>query len=110
MHRAQERDTLSVPLCLRLMMLSSDQAAVMVQTAIKPGLIAGYRRIPPDNREALVIEVIDRDGSITAAQASELLGLSTRSIRELLNRMVSDGLIEKNGAARSTYYSAPGGN
>ena len=63
---------------------------------------AGYRRIPPDNRKKLVLDIIRKNGSVTTAQIAAVLLLSIRSTRELLGEMIAEELIDKRGSARST--------
>ena len=66
--------------------------------------IAGYRRIPPDNRKKIVLETIRKNGSVTTAQIAPELFLSLRSTRELLREMIAEELVDKKGSARSTNY------
>lgn len=56
----------------------------------------------------MILNLIDLNGKITRIEVEKVLGCSRSSAGRLLEGMVSDGLIDKVGAARSTAYVLPG--
>lgn len=66
----------------------------------------------PENADKVLINVqekniydyIQKNNSITTAQAAECAGVKQRRAREILSKMVKKGLLKKCGASRSTVY------
>lgn len=56
----------------------------------------------------MILNLIDLNGKITRIEVEKVLGCSRSSAGRLLEGMVSDGLIDKVGAARSTAYVLTG--
>lgn len=55
-------------------------------------------------QEKNIYDYIQKNNSITTAQAAECAGVKQRRAREILRKMVKKGLLKKFGASRSTVY------
>lgn len=55
-------------------------------------------------QEKNIYDYIQKNNSITTAQAAECAGVKQRRAREILSKMVKKGLLKKCGASRSTVY------
>lgn len=55
-------------------------------------------------QEKNIYDYIQKNNSITTAQAAECAGVKQRRAREILSKMVEKGLLKKCGASRSTVY------
>ena len=64
-------------------------------TAVKP---------PINEQEQQIYKYVSENDGITTAQAMKLLGIKQRRTREILAKMVDNGWLRKEGAARSTIY------
>ena len=61
-------------------------------------------RLPINEQEHQIYKYVLENGSITTAQAMELLGVKQRRAREILVKMVESDWLRKEGASRSTIY------
>ena len=61
------------------------------------------------DRKALVLGLVDANGSITSTDVAHLLGLSKPRARAVLQGLVRDGLLTKNGNGRYTFYTKANG-
>ena len=59
-----------------------------------------YRRIPANK----IIEYIQNRGSITSKELQSLMGIKTSRAKEILSTMIDDGILEKVGKTRGSYY------
>ena len=67
--------------------------------------ISDITKVMPENaQEKQIYKYIQENGSITTANAMELLGVKQRRARVVLSNMVKSGYLKKKGAARSTIY------
>lgn len=57
------------------------------------------------NQEEQIVEYLKKNGMITRATAEVLLNLSRTRVGDILNKMVSDNVLEQNGNSRSRYYT-----
>ena len=71
------------------------------------GKPADQRRIPADcnEQEKVILECIYNNGSIKSKDIEMLLNIKESRTRELLRKLVAKGYIEKQGKARSTFYT-----
>lgn len=61
-------------------------------------------KVPINVQEKNIYDYIQKNNSITTAQAAECAGVKQRRAREILSKMVEKGLLKKGGASRSTVY------
>ncbi len=61
-------------------------------------------KVPINVQEKNIYDYIQKNNSITTAQAAECAGVKQRRAREILSKMVEKGLLKKCGASRSTVY------
>ncbi len=59
-----------------------------------------YRRIPANK----IIEYIQKHGSVTSKDIQSLVGIKTSRAKEILSTMIHDGILEKVGKTRGSYY------
>ncbi len=59
-----------------------------------------YRRIPANK----IIEYIQKHGSVTSKDLQSLVGIKTSRAKEILSTMIHDGILEKVGKTRGSYY------
>ena len=85
---------------------SLQHSADSIETAVKPPLnrreTAG--KPPITEQEQKIHKYALENGSISTAQAVELLGVKQRRAREILGKMVENRWLRKEGASRSTVY------
>ena len=62
------------------------------------------KSMPENAQEKQIYKYAQENGSITTAEAMELLGVKQRRARVVLSNMVKSGYLRKKGAARSTRY------
>ena len=62
------------------------------------------KNMPENAQEKQIYKYVQENGSITTAEAMELLGVKQRRARVVLSNMVKSGYLKKKGAARSTRY------
>ena len=62
--------------------------------------------MPANPQERQIMQYVTEHGSITTAIVEELLQVKDRRARSILNKMVNDGILLKQGASRSTCYVA----
>lgn len=60
-------------------------------------------------QEEKILELLRKEGPVTAVRVSELLGVKSRRAREVLSGLVKQGRIKMTGAARSTRYELADG-
>ena len=85
---------------------SLQHSATGTETADK---MPGNRRetadkLPITEQEQQIHKFALENGSISTAQAVELLGVKQRRAREILGKMVDNHWLRKEGASRSTVY------
>lgn len=51
-----------------------------------------------------ILELIQKDGTLSAAKMGELLGISPRQVQRILKQLKNDGRIEHVGANRNGVY------
>ena len=51
-----------------------------------------------------ILELIQKDGTLSAAKMGELLGMSPRQVQRILKQLKNDGSIEHVGANRNGVY------
>ena len=56
--------------------------------------------------KAEILGYVEKNGTITRKDAEELLGVGTTHAYNILNDMCSEGLLVKEGAGRSSYYTS----
>ena len=61
-------------------------------------------KLPITEQEQRIHKFALENGSISTAQAVELLGVKQRRAREILGKMVDNHWLRKEGASRSTVY------
>lgn len=61
-------------------------------------------KMPISEQEKLIFQYALKNGGITTAQVTELLGIKQRRAREILVKMVEKKWLKKEGASRSTVY------
>ena len=61
-------------------------------------------KLPITEQEQQIHKFALENGSISTAQAVELLGVKQRRAREILGKMVDSHWLRKEGASRSTVY------
>jgi len=61
--------------------------------------------IEGSNRISAILKYLEENGNGKNADFSKLLGLSSQRTREILQDMIKQGLIEKHGEKRYTYYT-----
>ena len=61
-------------------------------------------KVPINVQEKNIYDYIQKNNSITTAQAAECAGVKQRRAREILSKKVEKGLLKKCGASRSTVY------
>ena len=61
-------------------------------------------KLPISDQEQQIYKYVLNNGSITTAQAMELLGVKQRRAREILGKMIESDWLRKEGASRSTIY------
>lgn len=59
---------------------------------------------PIDGKSKAVVDYLNKKGSIARSEAETLLGLSRSSVTNVLAKMISQGLITKQGSGRNTFY------
>jgi len=69
-------------------------------------LISDRPAIENSDRVSIVLHYLERNGSGKNADLAKLLGLSPQRVREIIQSMIKNGLIEKHGEKRYTYYTA----
>ena len=57
------------------------------------------------DRNAAILKFLNENKTGKAFEIAQLLGISADRARQILRKMVSDGLITKHGDKRHTYYS-----
>ena len=77
-----------------------------VTLAIGGQSAANADRVPieSDDKNHKILTFIADNGNVTSAQLSDYMGLSQRRVRELLNALVSEGLVVKSGNYRHAKY------
>ena len=68
------------------------------------GMPDTIKRLPDNEQEQQIYKYVLENGSITTAKASELLRVKPRRARAVLQDMVENTYLRKEGAARSTIY------
>ncbi|HIR93269.1 MAG TPA: putative DNA binding domain-containing protein [Candidatus Egerieimonas intestinavium] len=68
------------------------------------GMPDTIKRLPDNEQEQQIYKYVLENGSITTAKASELLRVKPRRARAVLQGMVENTYLRKEGAARSTIY------
>ena len=65
------------------------------------------RRVPSEynEQEKAVLEYLQEKGSIKSKQVETLLNIKESRTRELLRQLLDNGVIERKGQGRSTYYT-----
>jgi ATP-dependent DNA helicase RecG len=61
-----------------------------------------YGRLSPDKQ--MILKYLETNISISRKSAIELLGYGKSKVHELFEEMISDGLLQRQGAGRGTYY------
>ena len=79
-----------------------ESAVKVPENGIKVPESAG--KLPTNPQELKIMQYVTEHGSITTAIVEELLEVKGRRARSIVNKMVDDGLIIKQGASRSTRY------
>ena len=51
-----------------------------------------------------ILELIQKDGTLSAAKMGELLGISPRQVQRILKQLKNDGRVEHVGANRNGVY------
>jgi len=75
--------------------IETDKAAIEIdKTAIESS-----------DRISAIIKYLEQNGSGKNTDFTNLLGLSPQRIREILQEMIHDNLIEKHGDKRHTFYT-----
>ena len=85
---------------------SLQHSADSIESAVKlPGNRRETAGKPPiTEQEQKIHKYALENGSISTAQAVELLGVKQRRAREILGKMVENCWLRKEGASRSTVY------
>ena len=80
---------------------------IALSTAATDRLPIDTDRLPIENsdRIAAITKYLSENGRGRSADLAKLLGLGTDRVRQILQVMVRDGVIEKHGDRRHTYYT-----
>lgn len=56
------------------------------------------------DKELMIVESIEKNGSITTQEAMVLLNINERPAQKLLKKLINEEIITRVGAGRNTYY------
>ena len=79
-----------------------DNSPEILRNTVK--ISESMKSMPENAQEKQIYKYVQENGSITTAEAMELLGVKQRRARIVLSNMVKSGYLKKKGAARSTIY------
>lgn len=82
---------------------TTTQHGLIIEKNLKE--LTGGKAFPREKTIAeKILELIQKDGTLSAAKMGELLGISPRQVQRILKQLKDDGRIEYVGANRNGVY------
>jgi len=137
LNRLWEERRLTTAEAARLIQKSETEARAVLERLIEAGLVEArgerkgrtyhlsamtYRRLgekaayvrqrgfEPLQQEQMVLQYVDKYGRITRREAASLCQIASHQARDLLNRLVTRGELERRGRGKGAFYTRPSKN